>query len=101
MHLLQTTQLRRLVLSVAALCLLATSPVFSMCAAEYFPPPDTQGGWRLARTDTQIKRKAGLEPRELDQAWQPIPRTPFHEGSLGGDDGLRRTLEMVCAAVRN
>jgi CubicO group peptidase (beta-lactamase class C family) len=33
--------------------------------------------------------------------WKPIPRTPFHDGSLGGDDGLRRVLEMVCAAVRD
>ena len=33
--------------------------------------------------------------------WKPIPRTPFHEGSMGGDDGLRRVLEMVCAAVRD
>jgi len=33
--------------------------------------------------------------------WQPIPRTPFHEGSMGGDDGLRRVLEMVVAAVRD
>src|SRR5258706_6777342 len=32
--------------------------------------------------------------------WQPIPRTPFHEGSLGGDDGLRRVLEMVSAGGR-
>jgi CubicO group peptidase (beta-lactamase class C family) len=31
--------------------------------------------------------------------WKPIPRTPFNEGSMGGDDGLRRVLEMVCAAV--
>lgn len=31
--------------------------------------------------------------------WKSIPRTPFHEGSLGGDDGLRRVLEMVSAAV--
>jgi CubicO group peptidase (beta-lactamase class C family) len=31
--------------------------------------------------------------------WKPIPRTPFHDGSLGGEDGLRRVLEMVCAAV--
>ncbi len=30
--------------------------------------------------------------------WKPIPRTPFHEGSMGGDDGIRRVLEMVCAA---
>lgn len=33
--------------------------------------------------------------------WQPIPRTPFNEGSMGGDDGLRRVLEMVSAAVRD
>jgi hypothetical protein len=33
--------------------------------------------------------------------WKPIPRTPFHEGSMGGDDGIRRVLEMVCAAVRD
>src|SRR5260221_1252816 len=33
--------------------------------------------------------------------WKPIPRTPFDDGSLGGDDGIRRVLEMVCAAVTN
>jgi CubicO group peptidase (beta-lactamase class C family) len=32
--------------------------------------------------------------------WTPIARTPFNEGSMGGDDGLRRVLEMVSAAVR-
>jgi hypothetical protein len=31
-----------------------------------------------------------------------MARTPFHEGSLGGDDGLQRSvLEMVVAAVRD
>jgi CubicO group peptidase (beta-lactamase class C family) len=42
------------------------------------------------------------QPPEVDHSrddWKPIPRTPFHEGSLGGDDGLRRVLEMVCAAA--
>jgi CubicO group peptidase (beta-lactamase class C family) len=33
--------------------------------------------------------------------WRPIPRTPFNEGSMGGDEGLRRVLEMVAAAVRD
>ena len=33
--------------------------------------------------------------------WQAIPRTPFNEGSLGGDDGLRRVLEFVAMAVRD
>jgi len=32
--------------------------------------------------------------------WKPIPRTPFNDGGMGGDDGLRRVLEMVSAAVR-
>jgi CubicO group peptidase (beta-lactamase class C family) len=31
--------------------------------------------------------------------WKPIARTPFHEGSMGGDDGLRRVLEMVAASI--
>ena len=101
MHLLQTTQLRRLVLSVAALCLLATSPVFSMCAAEYFPPPDTQGGWRLARTDTQIKRKAGLEPRELDQAWEFTRRCTQNAGLLVVRHGYLAVERYVGRAGRD
>ena len=42
------------------------------------------------------------QPFEYDGSrndWQPIPRTAFQEGSLGGDDGLRRVLELVSAAV--
>ena len=31
--------------------------------------------------------------------WKPIPRGPFNEGRLGGDDGLRRVLELVTASV--
>ncbi len=42
------------------------------------------------------------QPEFSDKArenWQPIPRTGFNEGSLGGDDGLRRVLELVSLAV--
>jgi len=42
------------------------------------------------------------QPTGIDHSrdnWQPVPRSPFHGGSMGGDDGLRRVLEMVCAAV--
>ena len=38
-------------------------------------------------------------PDHSRDGWRSIPRTPFNEGSLGGDDGIRRVLEMVCAAV--
>lgn len=44
------------------------------------------------------------QPFEYDGSrdnWKPIPRTSFNEGSMGGDDGLRRVLEMVSAAVRD
>jgi CubicO group peptidase (beta-lactamase class C family) len=33
------------------------------------------------------------------EAWQPITKTHYNEGSLTGDDGLRRVLEIVCNAV--
>jgi CubicO group peptidase (beta-lactamase class C family) len=44
------------------------------------------------------------QPKDVDTSrdtWKPIARTPFNEGSLGGDDGLRRVLELVCSAVRD
>ena len=42
-----------------------------------------------------------FQPDTSRDDWKPIPRTPFNEGSMGGDDGLRRVLEMVSAAVRD
>lgn len=50
--------------------------------------------------DPELTGLAQPNPDTSRDEWKPIPRTPFHEGSLGGDDGLRRVLEMVCAAVR-
>jgi CubicO group peptidase (beta-lactamase class C family) len=41
------------------------------------------------------------EPNHSRDNWQPIPRTGYNEGSLGGDDGLRRVLEFVTAAVKD
>jgi hypothetical protein len=40
------------------------------------------------------------EPSHERDDWKPIQGTPFVEGSRAGDDGIRRVLEMVCAAVR-
>ena len=39
------------------------------------------------------------EPSSARDDWKPIQGTPFIEGSRGGDDGIRRVLEMVSAAV--
>jgi CubicO group peptidase (beta-lactamase class C family) len=40
------------------------------------------------------------EPSTARDEWKPIQGTPFIEGSRAGDDGIRRVLEMVSAAVR-
>ena len=40
------------------------------------------------------------EPSHERDDWKPIVGTPFIEGSRAGDDGIRRVLEMVSAAVR-
>ncbi len=40
-------------------------------------------------------------PDTSRDGWQPIPGGPFVDGSHGGDDGLRRVLEMVSAATRD
>lgn len=39
------------------------------------------------------------EPSHARDDWKSIQGTPFVEGSRAGDDGIRRVLEMVCAAV--
>jgi CubicO group peptidase (beta-lactamase class C family) len=42
------------------------------------------------------------QPAFLDKSregWQPLQKTPFNEGSAGGDDGLRRVLELISCAV--
>lgn len=31
--------------------------------------------------------------------WKPGPHDQFHDGLVGGDEGVRRLLEMVVAAV--
>jgi CubicO group peptidase (beta-lactamase class C family) len=62
--------------------------------------------YKMGGNDGQYKEELTRLPQTLKydgsrDGWKPIPRTPFHDGTLGGDDGLRRVLEMVCAAVRD
>ena len=32
---------------------------------EYFPPPESQGGWRKLDTPEDIRRRAGMDPAKL------------------------------------
>jgi CubicO group peptidase (beta-lactamase class C family) len=62
--------------------------------------------YKMGGSDGQYKEELTGIPQEFKydgsrDGWKPIPRTPFHDGTLGGDDGIRRIMEMVCAAVRD
>jgi CubicO group peptidase (beta-lactamase class C family) len=62
--------------------------------------------YKLGGNDSQYDPAlTGLpQPHAYDGSrdhWRPIARTPFNEGTMGGDDGLRRVLEMVSAAARD
>jgi len=60
--------------------------------------------YKMAGSDAQY----GSEPTGLPQDypydhsrdnWKPALKTQFSDGALGGDDGVRRLLEMVVAAT--
>ena len=45
---------------------------------------------------TRVPQPPGGKDRD---DWKPLQGTPFQEPSNGGDGGIRRVLEMVCAAT--
>ena len=61
-----------------SICLLAAA--ISTAADPYFPPPDSQGGWRTLTSAADIRGKAGLDLERLDQAFQYAQMTSQHGG---------------------
>jgi CubicO group peptidase (beta-lactamase class C family) len=62
--------------------------------------------YKMAGNDAQFNPElTGLPVTyEVDHSrdgWKPVPHDQFHDGPVGGDDGVRRLLEMVVAAVVN
>jgi CubicO group peptidase (beta-lactamase class C family) len=60
--------------------------------------------YKMAASDAQLDPAlTGLPVTyEMDHSrdnWKPLPHDQFHDGPVGGDDGVRRLLEMVVAAV--
>ncbi len=43
------------------LSLLTLTTRLPLAAQTYFPPPDSQGGWRMATTAEEVRRLAGLD----------------------------------------
>jgi hypothetical protein len=59
----------------AAIC----APSF---AADYFPPPDSDGGWRALKTAQEIRQKAGMDLSTLDAAYTVTERSTGNGGLL-------------------
>ena len=60
--------------------------------------------YKMSATDGQLDPELtglplGYEPDHSRDTWKPAPHDQFHDGPVGGDDGVRRLLEMVVAAV--
>jgi len=60
--------------------------------------------YKMAGNDAQFNPELtglplGYEPDHSRDEWKPLPHDQFHDGPVGGDDGVRRLLEMVVAAV--
>src|SRR5262245_60481247 len=51
-------------------------------ADDYFPPPDSKGGWRTLTDPAKIEKTAGLDKRKLDGAFDYVQTTSQHGGLL-------------------
>src|ERR1700761_3941720 len=52
----------------------------SALAADYFPPPDSEGGWRELKTAEEIRAKAGMDSSTLDAAYEICERSTPNGG---------------------
>src|SRR5262249_11983089 len=62
--------------------LLALAPAGAARLDDYFPPPDSQGGWRAPADAARIRKLTGIDVRRLDQAFQYAQTTSQHGGLL-------------------
>lgn len=64
----------------AALLLLTLATVAR--AADYFPPPDSEGGWRTLTDAREIREKAGMDLDRLEKAYTVTERSTPNGGLL-------------------
>jgi CubicO group peptidase (beta-lactamase class C family) len=59
-----------------------TVPLALTGAEEYFPPPDSAGGWRTLKSPAEILKTGGMDAAKLDQAFEYASRSSQHGGLL-------------------
>src|ERR1041385_4046211 len=50
--------------------------------ADYFPPPDSAGGWRTLKEAADIRARAGMELSRLEKAFDLTQRSTQNGGLL-------------------
>ncbi len=60
--------------------------------------------YKMAASNAQLESELtglplGYTPDVSRDQWKPLPHDQFHDGPVGGDDSVRRLLEMVVAAA--
>jgi CubicO group peptidase (beta-lactamase class C family) len=66
------------VMKLLVLVAVCATPSF----AQYFPPPDSAGGWRTLTKPDEIRRKTGLDVKKLDEAFRYIQGSTKNGGLL-------------------
>jgi hypothetical protein len=57
-------------------------PLATPFADDYFPPPDSKGGWRTLTDPATIAKTAGVDRQKLDEAFDYVQNTSQHGGLL-------------------
>src|SRR5262245_32816613 len=70
-------------------------------AADYFPPPDSAGGWRVATNAAQARELAGMDLPRLEQAWEFTRRCTQNAGLLVVRNGWLVFEKYIGRASRN
>src|SRR5262249_44508993 len=60
----------------------ALTPLVLFSSEDYFPPPDSKGGWRTLTDSAKIRKTTGIDTRKLDEAFDYIQQTSQHGGLL-------------------
>src|SRR6476660_5095285 len=70
-------------------------------ASDYFPPPDSKGGWRVPKNETEMRDAAGMDSQRLDQAFEFTQRCTQNGGLLVVRNGYLVFEKYFGRASRN
>jgi CubicO group peptidase (beta-lactamase class C family) len=85
----------------ASLFAFALSLAPALGAGDYFPPPDSEGGWRTATGAAEVRAKAGMDLDRLEKAYTATERSTGNGGLLVVRHGYLAFEKYFGRASRN